>query len=211
MSRSRTKNPGRLAYAKRSLSFSSRTMLRLLFRVPSTLWLSLKDSLSKVRPPLFYICLKTHGNVRHLTLLQPHCVIAGATLVVGGDGRYLVKDTLQKIIQMAHANKVQGLSLFKCDPGREKGNERPRDGETHWIPPTLPPIARCAQIGKLIVGQNGLFSTPAVSAIIRRQKARGEDRASWVAALRSRRTSFHSLLSLSPTPGPSHLLQAASF
>ena len=31
----------------------------------------------------------------------------GCTLVVGGDGRFLVKDTLQKIIQMAHANKVR--------------------------------------------------------------------------------------------------------
>lgn len=29
------------------------------------------------------------------------------------------------------------------------------------------------QVGRLIVGQNGLFSTPAVSALIRRQKARG--------------------------------------
>ncbi|XP_043270465.1 phosphoglucomutase [Venturia canescens] len=57
----------------------------------------------------------------------------GCTLVVGGDGRYYVKDVVQKIIRMAAANGVS----------------------------------------KLIVGQNGIFSTPAVSTIIRKYKTLG--------------------------------------
>lgn len=56
-------------------------------------------------------------------------------------------ETLQIIIKIAHANKV--LS-FDC---------------VVWF--------RMLQIGKVIAGKNGLFSTPAVSAIIRKQKARG--------------------------------------
>eukprot|EP00049_Salpingoeca_infusionum_P027931 m.35081 g.35081 ORF g.35081 m.35081 type:complete len:591 (-) comp9846_c0_seq1:177-1949(-) len=59
--------------------------------------------------------------------------LEGKVLVAGGDGRYLVKDTLQILIKMAHASKI----------------------------------------GKLIVGQAGLFSTPAVSAIIRRHQCDG--------------------------------------
>jgi hypothetical protein len=83
-------------------------MLRLSFKAPLTLWLSLKDTPSKVRThPLSRVRLKIHWNFRLFTILQPSCVMfAGDTLVVGGDGRYLVKDTLQKIIKMAHANKV---------------------------------------------------------------------------------------------------------
>eukprot|EP01147_Barroeca_monosierra_P000578 gene578-3895_t len=57
----------------------------------------------------------------------------GCTLVVGGDGRYFSKPAIQKIIKIAHANKV----------------------------------------GKLIVGKDGIFSTPAVSAVIRARSARG--------------------------------------
>jgi len=59
--------------------------------------------------------------------------LAGATLVVGGDGRYFMREALQKIIRIAHANKV----------------------------------------AKVIVGQNGLLSTPAVSCIVRKLRARG--------------------------------------
>ncbi|XP_066581578.1 phosphoglucomutase [Prorops nasuta] len=59
--------------------------------------------------------------------------LAGSTLVVGGDGRYYVKDAVQKIIKIAAANQVR----------------------------------------KLIIGQNGILSTPAVSTIIRKYKTLG--------------------------------------
>ncbi|XP_011300092.1 phosphoglucomutase [Fopius arisanus] len=59
--------------------------------------------------------------------------ITGATLVVGGDGRYYVKEAVEKIIRIAAANGV----------------------------------------GKLIIGQNGILSTPAVSTIIRKYKTHG--------------------------------------
>lgn len=57
----------------------------------------------------------------------------GGRLVIGGDGRFLVRETAEKIIHMAVAN-----------------------GFKH-----------------LIVGQNGLLSTPAVSCIIRKRQATG--------------------------------------
>lgn len=59
--------------------------------------------------------------------------LQGSTLVVGGDGRYFVKEATTTIIQMAAANKVSHI----------------------------------------IVGQNSLFSTPAVSCVIRKRKALG--------------------------------------
>ncbi|KAK4050179.1 Phosphoglucomutase-2 [Microbotryomycetes sp. JL221] len=57
----------------------------------------------------------------------------GATLVVGGDGRYYSPECIQKIIKLAAGNGVKHL----------------------------------------IVGQNGIFSTPAVSHVIRARKATG--------------------------------------
>ena len=57
----------------------------------------------------------------------------GATLVVGGDGRYYSQPAVQKIIRLAAGNSV----------------------------------------AKLIIGQNGLLSTPAASHIIRQRKATG--------------------------------------
>ncbi|KAJ1980935.1 hypothetical protein H4R35_000930 [Dimargaris xerosporica] len=57
----------------------------------------------------------------------------GATLVVGGDGRYFLNEAIQIIIKLAAVNKV----------------------------------------AKLIVGQNGILSTPAASNIIRKYKADG--------------------------------------
>lgn len=57
----------------------------------------------------------------------------GSTLVVGGDGRYYVKEAVEKIIKIAAANGVK----------------------------------------KLIIGQNGILSTPAVSTIIRKYKTLG--------------------------------------
>lgn len=37
--------------------------------------------------------------------------IAGSTLVVGGDGRYLVKEVVDKIIKISAANGVSALSI----------------------------------------------------------------------------------------------------
>jgi len=59
--------------------------------------------------------------------------LEGSTLVVGGDGRFFMKEATDIIIKMAAANKVS----------------------------------------KLIVGQGGFFSTPAVSHIIRKYKTDG--------------------------------------
>ncbi|KAG9351028.1 hypothetical protein JZ751_024917 [Albula glossodonta] len=55
------------------------------------------------------------------------------TLVVGGDGRFFMKDAIQLIIQIAAANGI----------------------------------------GRLVIGQNGIMSTPAVSCVIREIKAIG--------------------------------------
>ncbi|KAF2978386.1 hypothetical protein EK904_005480 [Melospiza melodia maxima] len=57
----------------------------------------------------------------------------GASLVVGGDGRYLNKSAVELIVQMAAANGI----------------------------------------GRLVVGQHGILSTPAVSCLIRKIKAIG--------------------------------------
>uniref|UniRef100_A0A8C1DPE4 Phosphoglucomutase 1 n=1 Tax=Cyprinus carpio carpio TaxID=630221 RepID=A0A8C1DPE4_CYPCA len=55
------------------------------------------------------------------------------TLVVGGDGRFFMKDAIQLIVQIAAANGI----------------------------------------GRLVIGQNGIMSTPAVSCVIRKIKAIG--------------------------------------
>ncbi|KFO23187.1 phosphoglucomutase-1 isoform X1 [Fukomys damarensis] len=57
----------------------------------------------------------------------------GASLVVGGDGRYFNKSAIETIVQMAAANGI----------------------------------------GRLVIGQNGILSTPAVSCIIRKISAIG--------------------------------------
>jgi len=59
--------------------------------------------------------------------------LAGSIIVVGGDGRYFLKEAILKIISIAAGNKVR----------------------------------------KLIIGQNGILSTPALSAIVRAKKALG--------------------------------------
>uniref|UniRef100_A0A8D1MA46 Phosphoglucomutase-1 n=1 Tax=Sus scrofa TaxID=9823 RepID=A0A8D1MA46_PIG len=56
-----------------------------------------------------------------------------ATLVVGGDGRFYMKEAIQLIVRIAAANGI----------------------------------------GRLVIGQNGILSTPAVSCIIRKIKAIG--------------------------------------
>lgn len=60
-------------------------------------------------------------------------VIRGSLLVVGGDGRYFLKEAIDLIIRISAANGV----------------------------------------GRLIIGQNGVLSTPAVSSLIRSNKANG--------------------------------------
>lgn len=57
----------------------------------------------------------------------------GATLVIGGDGRYFNREVIEKAIRMAAANGF----------------------------------------GRVVVGQNGLLSTPAASNLIRKRKAAG--------------------------------------
>ncbi|XP_064477011.1 phosphoglucomutase-1-like [Ornithodoros turicata] len=59
--------------------------------------------------------------------------LEGCTLIVGGDGRYNGIPAIEKVAQMAAANKVK----------------------------------------RLVIGQHGLFSTPAVSCIIRKRKVLG--------------------------------------
>ncbi|XP_003741670.1 phosphoglucomutase-1 [Galendromus occidentalis] len=66
-------------------------------------------------------------------LLSCGDALRGSTLVVGGDGRYFVKQAAENIIRMCAANGVS----------------------------------------RVIVGENGIFSTPCVSAIIRKEKALG--------------------------------------
>lgn len=60
-------------------------------------------------------------------------VIRGSLLVVGGDGRYFLKEAIDLIIRISAANGV----------------------------------------GRLIIGQNGVLSTPAVSSLIRSNQANG--------------------------------------
>lgn len=59
------------------------------------------------------------------------CSRTGATLIVGGDGRYYLEEAIQKIAQVSAGNGV----------------------------------------AKLVIGQAGILSTPAVSAIIRSRRA----------------------------------------
>ncbi len=59
--------------------------------------------------------------------------LAGSTLILGGDGRYYNRESIQIILRMAAANKV----------------------------------------GKVILGQGGILSTPAASHLIRKHKALG--------------------------------------
>ncbi|XP_061379038.1 phosphoglucomutase [Danaus plexippus] len=67
------------------------------------------------------------------SILNVNEELEGCTLVVGGDGRYLVKEVVDTIIKICAGNGV----------------------------------------GKLIIGQNGLLSTPAVSHLIRKNETLG--------------------------------------
>ncbi|KAI9103066.1 hypothetical protein DFS34DRAFT_576799 [Phlyctochytrium arcticum] len=75
----------------------------------------------------------TENFVQAILSAIPDGGAPGATLVVGGDGRYFLKEAIQKIIRIAAGNKV----------------------------------------AKLIIGQDGILSTPAASNLIRKLKATG--------------------------------------
>ncbi|GAM23066.1 hypothetical protein SAMD00019534_062410 [Acytostelium subglobosum LB1] len=74
-----------------------------------------------------------HNFVQSIFNVLPPNEVAGATLVVGGDGRYFNKEAIQIIFAIAAANGI----------------------------------------GRVLVGQNGLLSTPAISAVVRARKALG--------------------------------------
>lgn len=76
----------------------------------------------------------TENFIQSILNAIPSDKLAGCTLIVGGDGRYYMKQALDIIVQIAAANGV----------------------------------------GRLVVGQNGILSTPAVSCIIRKRKALGD-------------------------------------
>ena len=82
--------------------------------------------------------------------------------MVGGDGRFLVRQTAELIVKMAAANGV-----------------RPSNTQA-WLPARPLELMRTvlarSQVKRVIVGQNGLMSTPAVSALVRARKATGTAR-----------------------------------
>ena len=75
----------------------------------------------------------TENFIQSIFMAMSSKVRNGATLVVGGDGRYYMKQTINTIIKMAAGNGI----------------------------------------GRLIIGQNGILSTPAVSCLIRKYSAAG--------------------------------------
>ncbi|KAJ1817721.1 hypothetical protein LPJ60_004690 [Coemansia sp. RSA 2675] len=75
----------------------------------------------------------TENFIQAIFTAMPAPGAQGATIVVGGDGRYYMRDVVQKIIRIGAAN---GIARF-------------------------------------IVGQDGILSTPAASAIIRKSQADG--------------------------------------
>ncbi|KAG0246304.1 Phosphoglucomutase-2 [Mortierella sp. GBA43] len=74
----------------------------------------------------------------------------GATLVVGGDGRYFSTDAVQMIIRIAAGNEASSTGSWMMS-------------------------IRCQLVSKLIIGQNTILSTPAASNLIRIRKATGPD------------------------------------
>ncbi|KAJ2488502.1 hypothetical protein IWW37_004773 [Coemansia sp. RSA 2050] len=75
----------------------------------------------------------TENFIQAIFTAMPAPGAQGATIVVGGDGRYYMRDVVQKIISIGAANGV----------------------------------------ARFIVGQDGILSTPAASAIIRKRQADG--------------------------------------
>ncbi|KAF2077255.1 hypothetical protein CYY_001444 [Polysphondylium violaceum] len=89
----------------------------------------LRKRVTEVKDNEYYL----HNFVQSIFNVLPKEQLSGATLVVGGDGRYFNREAIQIIFQIAAANGV----------------------------------------GHILVGQNGLLSTPAISAIVRARKALG--------------------------------------
>ncbi|KAJ9060514.1 Phosphoglucomutase-2 [Entomophthora muscae] len=77
----------------------------------------------------------------------------GSTLVVGGDGRYYGKEACQKIIRLAAGNKVCRHTFLFSDFSKNLFH---------------------LKVSKLIIGKDGILSTPAVSNLIRKRKAHGK-------------------------------------
>ncbi|NXU70601.1 PGM1 protein, partial [Oreotrochilus melanogaster] len=75
----------------------------------------------------------TENFIQSILATVPPAERQEATLVVGGDGRFYMKDAIQLIVRIAAANGI----------------------------------------GRLVIGQHGILSTPAVSCIIRKIKAIG--------------------------------------
>ncbi|KAK2493571.1 LOW QUALITY PROTEIN: hypothetical protein MC885_005564 [Smutsia gigantea] len=127
----------------------------------------------------------------------------GSSLVVGGDGRYFNKSAIETIVQMAAANGVEGrmegrhklLTLciflrsshifsnyvrgtYRTSFFSNLGHDETDVSEYHFSKGRFRSYAaivygRDGKIGRLVIGQNGILSTPAVSCIIRKIKAIG--------------------------------------
>jgi len=82
-------------------------------------------------------------------------LFAGSTLVVGGDGRFYNQEATQ--VRFSTAPSAPSLS-------------KP---QSRYLIQIIIKIAAANGVGKLLIGQNGIFSTPAVSATIRKRKAYG--------------------------------------
>ena len=89
--------------------------------------------------------------------------------MVGGDGRFLVRQTAELIVKMAAANGVRPSNtqarLLACQC-QEWARHRS----------LMRAVPARSQVKRVIVGQNGLMSTPAVSALVRARKATGTAR-----------------------------------
>ncbi|PVU88337.1 hypothetical protein BB559_004872 [Furculomyces boomerangus] len=110
------------------MSFSTKT-------VKTTPFLDQRPGTSGLRKKVrvFMTQNYTENFVQSIFTALPKPGPVGATVVVGGDGRYYMKNAIQTIIKIGLANGVK----------------------------------------KLIVGQDGIFSTPALSNIIRKHSADG--------------------------------------